>query len=149
MLRFSLSSATPGIRINLHSTRPRNHTRSFSHLGAALKFPFVRVRYHTNSTPFSLFLPRKLKGPIRHLSALVAQFGVEAGRFCRFFVTHPTFLSFAVNGLAFLYFHGMEEVVGSIPARSTNSLSYFAVFAGKSLPLPRIAVSLDRRQLTV
>jgi len=34
--------------------------------------------------------------------------------------TRPTIKAFAVSNLLFLLFHGMEEVVGSIPTRSTN-----------------------------
>ena len=34
--------------------------------------------------------------------------------------TQPTNKSFAVNILMFASFHGMEEVTGSIPVRSTN-----------------------------
>jgi len=34
--------------------------------------------------------------------------------------THPTIKAFAVSKLRFLSFHGMEEVVGSIPTRSTK-----------------------------
>jgi hypothetical protein len=37
--------------------------------------------------------------------------------------THPTIKAFAVSKLLFLSFHGMEEVAGSIPARSTNLLN--------------------------
>ena len=36
------------------------------------------------------------------------------------FPAHPTFKYIAVNNLQFRQFHGMEEVVGSIPTRSTN-----------------------------
>jgi hypothetical protein len=34
--------------------------------------------------------------------------------------TQPTNKSFSVNNLRFPSFHGMEEVIGSIPIRSTN-----------------------------
>ena len=34
--------------------------------------------------------------------------------------TQPTNKSFAVNNLISVSFHGMEEVIGSIPIRSTN-----------------------------
>ena len=33
----------------------------------------------------------------------------------------------SVNYLGFWYFHGMEEVIGSIPIRSTNSLKHLAL----------------------
>ena len=40
--------------------------------------------------------------------------GRPEGRFCRFYNL------FTVNNLDFWHFHGMEEVIGSIPIRSTN-----------------------------
>jgi hypothetical protein len=53
----------------------------------------------------------------------LAQFGVKFGvkiqRFCRLSPTSPVFSPFAVNNLGIFHFHGMEEVVGSIPTRST------------------------------
>jgi hypothetical protein len=39
------------------------------------------------------------------------------------FPAHPTFKYIAVNNLQFRQFHGMEEVVGSIPTRSTNYIN--------------------------
>jgi hypothetical protein len=47
------------------------------------------------------------------------KFGVKAQRFFWFVPTLPVFLPFAVNNLGIFHFHGMEEVVGSIPTRST------------------------------
>jgi hypothetical protein len=63
---------------------------------------------------------------IRHYQPL-AQFGVKFGvkieRFFRFLPASPTSLPFAVNNLDIFHFHGMEEVVGSIPTRSTKPFS--------------------------
>ncbi len=42
------------------------------------------------------------------------------------FPAHPTFKYIAVNNLQFRQFHGMEEVVGSIPTRSTNHIKHLA-----------------------
>ncbi len=41
------------------------------------------------------------------------------------FPAHPTFKYIAVNNLQFRQFHGMEEVVGSIPTRSTSQSCVF------------------------
>jgi hypothetical protein len=43
----------------------------------------------------------------------------------------PVYNRFTVNNLAFWHFHGMEEVTGSIPVRSTNQIKHLAppVFA--------------------
>ena|SRR5208282_2314413 len=61
-------------------------------------------------------------GPIRHYQPL-AQIGVKLGvktkPFSRFFQTQPISWPCAVNNLHVFQFHGMEEVVGSIPTRST------------------------------
>jgi hypothetical protein len=43
----------------------------------------------------------------------------------------PSYNHFIFNNLAFLGFHGMEEVAGSIPARSTKSFqSLRVIFPG-------------------
>jgi len=43
------------------------------------------------------------------------------------------FLPFAVNNLCISHFHGMEEVVGSIPTRSTIlSVTYMPVVIGRT-----------------
>ena len=53
--------------------------------------------------------------------------------------TVPTHKSCSVYNLAFEAFHGMEEVVGSIPTRSTKS---FQAFSATSVPrLCRIFVA--------
>ena len=39
------------------------------------------------------------------------------------FPANPIFKCIAVNNLCIVKFHGMEEVVGSIPTRSTNHLN--------------------------
>jgi hypothetical protein len=61
---------------------------------------------------------------IRHYQP-PAQFGVRFGvrmrQLYRFLPTRPTFKAFAVSQIRFCEFHGMEEVVGSIPTRSTKS----------------------------
>jgi hypothetical protein len=65
----------------------------------------------------------KEEGLIRHYQP-PAQFGVRFGvktrRFQRFLPTRPTLKAFAVSNILFFEFHGMEEVVGSIPTRSTK-----------------------------
>ena len=44
----------------------------------------------------------------------------------------PVYNCFTVNNLAFWHFHGMEEVIGSIPIRSTKYLNNLAE------PLPNV-----------
>jgi hypothetical protein len=53
------------------------------------------------------------------LAQFGVKFGVKAQRFFRFVPASPVFSPFAVNNLCIFHFHGMEEVVGSIPTRST------------------------------
>ncbi len=47
------------------------------------------------------------------------QLGVKRRQLLLILPVLPIFLAFTVNNLAFIAFHGMEEVVGSIPTRST------------------------------
>jgi hypothetical protein len=42
------------------------------------------------------------------------------------FPTHPVYNHLSVNNLGFRQFHGMEEVIGSIPIRSTNNFNNLA-----------------------
>jgi hypothetical protein len=44
----------------------------------------------------------------------------------------PVYNCFTVNNLGFWHFHGMEEVIGSIPIRSTKYLNNLAE------PLPNV-----------
>jgi hypothetical protein len=50
------------------------------------------------------------------------QIGVE-GRLKAGYAVLPVYNCFAVNNLDFCYFHSMEEVIGSIPIRSTNQFN--------------------------
>jgi hypothetical protein len=47
--------------------------------------------------------------------------------------TGPVYKPFAVNNLMFVSFHGMEEVIGSIPIRSTNQPHQNELFPGPTL----------------
>jgi len=48
----------------------------------------------------------------------------------------PTYKAFAVNNLRFSSFHGMEEVIGSIPIRSTNYLNNLWIWQSAAPLLP-------------
>jgi hypothetical protein len=45
----------------------------------------------------------------------------------------PAYKHLSLNSLRFLQFHGMEEVVGSIPIRSTNPQNIAEIFTPLSL----------------
>jgi len=53
------------------------------------------------------------------LAQFGVKFGVKTERFFRFFTDFTGFFAFYVNNLPIFHFYGMEEVVGSIPTRST------------------------------
>src|SRR5436190_9523867 len=74
-------------------------------------------------------LMEEWKRLIRHYQPLAhfgVKFGVKSERFFRFSPTSSVSSPFTVNNLPIFHFYGMEEVVGSIPTRSTNQEHNYA-----------------------
>jgi hypothetical protein len=119
-------------------TAKQNHKTKIALLATFLTYPQISQRRHFVKTPRFEFtistLPCTATGLIRHyqplrpdlVSKFWCQVWCQIDRFFWFFGPRPSFKPFAVNNLHVLHFHGMEEVVGSIPTRSTKSLNGLA-----------------------